>query len=261
MPFMSSEAAQQAAQTVYGFAQNAIQNRYQRKQAAQQNQYAIDMWNRNNEYNSPINQMNRFNAAGLNPNLIYGQGNAGNSGSPPVMEAPQRKAPSLDLLGKTAQVIAVQNAKTQGQYLKGQIELQQTQQQAMEQSIEESKSKVALNAANRGLMFSKGELMHLQQRSKYGSGDLGANAEELYQIQKSAMRLRNDVMLRQLNNLHMDYILKGDVHHEKAYYNMLRDTLGLEKGDNVFIRGGVSLWNKAKDYIMKTPSFRNWRGK
>lgn len=32
-----------------------------------------DMWNAANRYNSPENQMARFKAAGLNPNLIYGQ--------------------------------------------------------------------------------------------------------------------------------------------------------------------------------------------
>lgn len=31
-----------------------------------------DMWNATNNYNSPVNQMRRFKAAGLNPNLIYG---------------------------------------------------------------------------------------------------------------------------------------------------------------------------------------------
>lgn len=35
-----------------------------------------------NEYNSPKNQMARFNDANLNPNLIYGQGNPGNQVQP-----------------------------------------------------------------------------------------------------------------------------------------------------------------------------------
>lgn len=39
----------------------------------------IAFWNMQNEYNSPQAQMQRFQAAGLNPNLIYGQGNAGNA--------------------------------------------------------------------------------------------------------------------------------------------------------------------------------------
>lgn len=42
----------------------------------QQNKYNIDMWKMNNEYNTPQAQMQRFQDAGLNPNLIYGMGSA-----------------------------------------------------------------------------------------------------------------------------------------------------------------------------------------
>lgn len=38
-----------------------------------------------NKYNTPANQMARFQEAGLNPNLIYGQGNPGNQSSPAQM--------------------------------------------------------------------------------------------------------------------------------------------------------------------------------
>src|SRR5258706_14991604 len=41
-----------------------------------------------NAYNTPANQMARFAAAGLNPNLIYSQGNAGNQPSPVAFNAP-----------------------------------------------------------------------------------------------------------------------------------------------------------------------------
>jgi len=46
-------------------------------------QRSVEMWNQQNLYNSPESQMQRFIQAGLNPNLIYGQGNAGNASSPP----------------------------------------------------------------------------------------------------------------------------------------------------------------------------------
>lgn len=50
------------------------------KELAQfQNDMNIENWKMANEYNSPANQMQRFAAAGLNPNLIYGQGNPGNT--------------------------------------------------------------------------------------------------------------------------------------------------------------------------------------
>ena len=55
--------------------------------AAYQNDLNVENWMRNNEYNSPENQMARYRSAGLNPNLIYGQmhnadGVAGANASP-----------------------------------------------------------------------------------------------------------------------------------------------------------------------------------
>lgn len=41
----------------------------------------VAFWNMQNEYNSPQAQMLRFQDAGLNPNLIYGQGNSGPAGA------------------------------------------------------------------------------------------------------------------------------------------------------------------------------------
>lgn len=55
-------------------------------------QYAFDknleMWNMQNDYNTPYNQMSRLKEAGLNPNLMYGQGNTGNASSAPSYDAP-----------------------------------------------------------------------------------------------------------------------------------------------------------------------------
>ena len=61
---------------------------YQKQLAAIQNQYNIDMWKMQADYNTPQAQMNRFKQAGLNPNLIYGQGNNGNMTSAPQMVTP-----------------------------------------------------------------------------------------------------------------------------------------------------------------------------
>lgn len=52
--------------------------------AQYQNKWNLEQWNRENEYNSPVSQMQRYREAGLNPALIYGSsGNSGNAtGSP-----------------------------------------------------------------------------------------------------------------------------------------------------------------------------------
>ena len=45
------------------------------EQWERENQANLDFWNMQNAYNSPAAQMQRYQAAGLNPNLIYGQSN------------------------------------------------------------------------------------------------------------------------------------------------------------------------------------------
>lgn len=52
----------------------------------------VDMWKMQNMYNTPVAQMNRLRAAGLNPNLVYGNGSvSGNTTS----NAPEFNAPEL----------------------------------------------------------------------------------------------------------------------------------------------------------------------
>lgn len=51
----------------------------QKREAELAYQRSVNMWNMQNQYNSPEAQMNRFLQAGLNPHLIYGQGNPGNA--------------------------------------------------------------------------------------------------------------------------------------------------------------------------------------
>jgi len=48
----------------------------------------VEMWNMQNQYNSPESQMSRFEKAGLNKNMIYGQGNPGNASQLPKYSAP-----------------------------------------------------------------------------------------------------------------------------------------------------------------------------
>ena len=52
------------------------QQEWNRQQAEWQNQVNVQNWQMQNEYNTPSNQMKRLQEAGLNPNLIYGNGSA-----------------------------------------------------------------------------------------------------------------------------------------------------------------------------------------
>lgn len=53
----------------------------------------LKMWHLENEYNHPAKQMQRFREAGLNPNLMFGSVNSGNSTGTPTYEAPRTENP------------------------------------------------------------------------------------------------------------------------------------------------------------------------
>lgn len=115
---------------------NILQNRANRKMADQAYSKDVDMWNKQNEYNDPRQQMARYTSAGLNPNLIYqsGSASAGNSAQMPRYSAPTMEhkieAPNimptmgmfLDLQAKQAGIDRIK-AETEGQNLSNRLAL------------------------------------------------------------------------------------------------------------------------------------------
>lgn len=82
------------------------QYKYSKKLAAFQHGQNLELMKYQLEYNSPASQMKRFEEAGLNPNLVYGQGTPGNLDSPPRypdIEPPQLQAATADLFTKFQQ--------------------------------------------------------------------------------------------------------------------------------------------------------------
>ena len=88
LPILAGAALGAGSQLAGGLINSAAQQRandqnlvFSREMYERQRRDALEFWNMQNTYNSPANQMARFREAGLNPNLIYGQGNNGNAGT------------------------------------------------------------------------------------------------------------------------------------------------------------------------------------
>lgn len=96
----------------FGIAGENQRFEHEKQLAEQQNQYNLDMWRMQNEYNSPAAQMQRFKEAGLNPNLIYGQGSNGNAQSAPHMVTP-RVADYSQHMAKLGELFNIEGLKTQ----------------------------------------------------------------------------------------------------------------------------------------------------
>lgn len=63
------------------------QQAWSEKMAAQQNQWNIEQWQRENEYNAPVNQMARYEAAGINPYNAVTSGQIGSGTASPLQSA------------------------------------------------------------------------------------------------------------------------------------------------------------------------------
>ena len=81
------------------------QNRKNRKFQSKENQkardYNTEMWEKNNAYNDPTQQMARLKNAGINPHLAYSNGAVTNTSSSPASSnassMPEGRAPQLDV--------------------------------------------------------------------------------------------------------------------------------------------------------------------
>lgn len=87
-----------AVQGGFGIIGSGLNYYFSKKLAEQQNEYNLNMWNLQNEYNSPQAQMQRLEDAGLNKALMYGQGSTGNAAHAPEMVTPEAPRVDRDLI-------------------------------------------------------------------------------------------------------------------------------------------------------------------
>jgi len=72
------------------------QNEANKAEAKRAYERDVDMWNRMNQYNAPKMQMKRYQEAGLNPNMIYGQGTPGNATQLPKYQKPNMEVKDVE---------------------------------------------------------------------------------------------------------------------------------------------------------------------
>lgn len=106
--------------------------------AFQQNK---EMVNLQNQYNTPLSQMQRYKDAGLNPNLIYGQGTPGNQSQIAQYQAPRMESnvrPHVDPMSMLMNYMDLNQQSATLQQSQEQVELTRVQQaigQATEQNL------------------------------------------------------------------------------------------------------------------------------
>lgn len=165
-------------------------NMMNQKMAEYQYNKNLEMWNMQNQYNSPQSQMSRYSQAGLNPNLIYGQGTPGNAVSSPKYEAPHLNY-NYQARNFTGVLSAFQN-----------IEMRQAQIDQVKASIENTKAKTineGLMTALRGILKEKGltDLKYYDQH-QYNKTMLDTGKYQLMTGQGELMKYQTDIKKKYL---------------------------------------------------------------
>jgi len=138
-PGLISAGANLASQGLQAFTQG-LQNRANRRFSEKMFQWEVNAnrqnWADQNAYNSPQQQMQRLKEAGLNPNLVYGNGAVATGGNIASANAstPQGQAPQFDLGGIVSgfldaemKQIQIDNAKKVGLNLATENALKESQ--------------------------------------------------------------------------------------------------------------------------------------
>lgn len=198
------------------------QAQWQQQENEKAYQRSLNMWNLQNEYNSPTQQMARIRAAGLNPNLVYGNGVAGNSaGSTPQYEPAKFNAPTmqayrgwnLGISDAISQFLAYRTVKAQVDNMEAQNSLirQQTATEATKQAniaASTSRSEFDLNMAKelKDVSVSSAIADMNQKQAGASQGWTKANREVIqYELDKALfdnkIKLNNEEYLKTLESV------------------------------------------------------------
>ncbi|WMC01464.1 DNA pilot protein [Microvirus D_HF4_162] len=156
--------------------------------------FQLDMWNKNNEYNLPVNQMSRLRDAGINPHLAYSNGTPMNVSNAPASSsasaAAQGVAPRYENvnLGELAQLALVKS------------------------QIDESESRTELNKANAEKTGHESDILSQQsqnmstqiaQENAQRQLNLGLTEKNIEESSKRIDKLisENDKVIQEIENL------------------------------------------------------------
>lgn len=213
--------------------ENQKNREYNLMLAQTQNRWNIEQWQRENDYNSPTAQMARFRAAGLNPNLIYGQSNA--AASSPTLTSGAASSPT--------DMSAIGNKRNFGQAMQEMLnmEMQKAQIEAIKAGTEKTKEDTKnVTASTEALTIDNlyRAIKHQQEikigdmNLKIGDSTLKLNDNQLAQGVKTLEIM--DKTLEEYNYKFRDYNAKYDLLIAQTD-EQKRDTIRKDKQLDQFI--------------------------
>lgn len=242
---------------------------------------AQSMRDYDNTYNSPIEQMKRLKAAGLNPNLVYGNGNSvqASSGKAPAPEAPQfdiqgivgQAFQAMKLMAETQNVQAMnEQIKIQSQLLNNRNVLQDLQIES--QAFKNRNQQSLFDTTLQGLQY-KNKLTQAETNYKLDENERRAflTTQSLTEganriLQQDLQRAKTQAEIDQIRS--QIYILNNDGKIKDWEVGLLKNNV--TKNDPLFVKWAADLMEylkgKARNSEMNkqnllTPDFKKFINK
>lgn len=242
---------------------NKKARKFAQQQALQQREWSLSDWAMQNEYNHPSSQMARLREAGLNPNLVYGNGADTSSGpirnSEPATWRPE--APQVNLSGavteglsayydtqiKQAQIdnLRAQNTvATQDALLKAAQIIQttaatgkttaDTQSTLFDNQLKSELKQTSMEAAKLGVEKQKADISYTLNAQELAIASTASSLREAAErILRSRAEREQLPAQRQLIYAQIES-LKRDARLKDADLNLKEK--GIQPGDNLFLR-------------------------
>mgnify|MGYP000300207566 CR=1 FL=1 len=198
-------------------------NRSSRRLAEYAYRRDLEMWNRQNIYNRPENQMQRLRDAGLNPNLVYGSGSVtGNTAG----QMPQYNAPDLEFRPGAGEI-----ASTLLQY--NDVQVKQAQADNLQAATENVKAKTATEFVRKANYLTDGQKKKLEL----------SIAQNLEQTTLQTAQQKLEVVKQELTNKQKDAITK-DLKNEFQKHMNVWAKAGVSQRDSLFWRSIIQMLDK-----------------
>jgi hypothetical protein len=148
---------------------------------AKNRQWALQDWNRQNAFNAPKQQMQRYKEAGLNPNLIYTQSNTAAPVRSTDAIAPKLDPDSLAILGKS-----------------NRLKLQDLSMQTAQAQLEQTKANISKTNDEATYIRSNTDWRNLQNEIGRGTKDtlMAKPVVELKQAEERTKNIQADTQLK-----------------------------------------------------------------
>lgn len=191
-------------------------------------------WREQSEYNSPLNQLKRYQEAGLNPNLIYGQMNEGNASSAPQMSTPTSgRVSPIDLLGQYAQI----------QNLQADMEVKQAQAANLRAAARNQAAQTAYNNAREVAQNLQNKLQAFNNQLIFDNKDAYSSA---YLSRFTTMSFEAKQAVAKYNSLLLTYDIAEYLYQNGYYRNQisLQNSLNdLRSSQSKITSAQANLWS------------------